>query len=171
MALALALVGGCAPALPRATANFEAYESAEKPGWMQIHSGPGRFEVLLPAAPRRGKSGPWTTLRAYSLGRRFAVAHRDHEDLGNARHRYSILESTAGGFQQEASDWRSPENIQAFGQPGRKIIFLGKDKRWTSVRLLVVGTRLYELYVAGAPGEPLPEEDAAVFFHSFQPLR
>lgn len=167
----LILLGGCGPALPRATSSgFEAYESAEAPGWMQISSGPGRFEVLLPATPHRGANKSWITLRANSLGRRFGVAYRDDKDLNRPGYRTRSLDSLAASYQVDAAEWRPPENMVAFDQPGRKIVFRQKDRRSASVRLLVVGTRMYELYVASAPDEPLPEEDAATFFRSFQPL-
>ncbi len=174
---AIALVGvllvGCGSPPPRApSGDFDAYESADHPGWLQVDSGPGRFSALMPSTVIRRASGSWKQTVARSQGHSFLVSYRDDDSLGQGKNQRRAFDRIAAAYVADAAEVRTNEPFSALGLWGRKLILRDRDSnRWTSLRLLVVGTRLYQLIVLAAPGEPLPEADAAVFFQSFEPER
>ncbi len=166
-------------------ADFAAGFPQGKPGpvgpapWRKFSSAEGRFNILMPVAPKvssREAEGPAgkLTLHVYDASNSrgyFAVTYADYP--GAARdpaHAEQVLDGVRTGVLRGVKgELISEKKISLKGHPGREFKASGKVQGIDVVftwRIYLVGQRLYQLAV-GAQAKDAAHPDVAKFLTSF----
>jgi hypothetical protein len=146
------------------------------PGWREFGIPAGRFQVLMPGAPKTTRQTIRTDIGNVAATRytvtdasnvTYDVLLNDYPPSGIAKATpQKLLEGARDGLMyQTQGRMMSDKPVTLDGFPGRDLEIMGANGSHYRARLVWVDSRLYQV-MAVTPGPPLPASN--IFFDSFR---
>ena len=146
------------------------------PGWREFAIPAGRFKVLMPGVPKTSRQTIPTDIGNVAATRytvtdaanvTYDVLLNDYPEAGLTRASpHKLLDGARDGLMyQTKGRMMSDKRFTLAGFPGRDLEITGANGSHYRVRLVWVGSRLYQIMTV-TPGKPRP--DSNLFFESFQ---
>ncbi len=138
--------------------------------WREYTNEEGKFSVLLPGEPKEETSSIETdtgTIQIHLFGvpigdTDYIVAYTDYPaELINTKGAQGILDSARdGAVENTKGKLLSDETIDLNGNPGKLLVVESPDgKGIAQAKIFLVGTRLYQVFVAAAKEKANTEEN------------